>query len=127
VRQYSAKLLFQWRPVRSGRSRKRRVCEERIVTFASRSPEAALGKANRLAASENRVERHGDLTLHFEFIGVLQLVELVGEDPDPRVREVWWEHVERVSPSERRAQLIPRPNQLHALRKKFPRGRLRVG
>ena len=63
--QYSAKLLFQWRPVRNGRSRKRRVCEERIVTFAARSPEAALRKANRHGSSENRLERHGDVKLHF--------------------------------------------------------------
>jgi len=113
--------------VRNGKSRKRRVCEERIITFAARSPEAALQKANRVASSENRVERHGELRLYFEFIGVLQLVELVGEDPDPQIREVWWEHVERVSPSERKAKLIPRPSQLHALRKQFPKQRLRVG
>jgi hypothetical protein len=127
VRQYSAKLLFQWRPVRHGKSRRRRVCEERIITFAARSPEAALRKAMRVASSENRVEHHETLRLHFEFVGVLQLVDLVGEEPDPQIREVWWELVERLSPSERRAKLIPRPSQLLALRKRVPKRRLRVG
>ena len=127
MQQYSAKLLFQWRPVRNERTRKRRACEERIITFAARSPKAALQKANRVATSENYAERHGELRLYFEFVGVLQLVELVGAETDPHVREVWWEYVERLSPSERKAKLIPRPSQLQALREEFPRSRLRVG
>jgi hypothetical protein len=66
MRQYSAKLLFQWRPVRSGKSRKRRVCEERIVTFSAKSAQFALSKAKKYGNDEEFKEDHDECIVFFE-------------------------------------------------------------
>lgn len=123
MRQYSAKLLFQWRPVRNGRSRKRRVCEERIVTFAARSPKTALSKAKRIGTSEQFTDSRDGVSIFFEFVGVLQLMDVSLSYEEG---EVWWELVERVQPSERRSSLIPPERELDALRRDVPKGRSRL-
>lgn len=120
MNQYSAKLLFQWRPVRNGKSRKRRVCEERIVTFPARSPKSALSKAKRIGRSEEFTDSRDGADIFFEFVGVLELMDVsISYDEG----EVWWELVERVQPSERRASLIPPEHELEALRKDLPNRR----
>jgi hypothetical protein len=52
--------------------------------------------------------------VHFEFVGVLDLLELGVEcDAD----EVWYDIVERVRPMERRHAILPKENDLSALRR----------
>jgi hypothetical protein len=102
--------LFQWRVLRGLRVNQRRVCEERIVTFRAASPEAALARATRLGKEgEYREERDGK-RIHFEFVGVLQLMDLLVDDPI----EVWWELRERLRPMERRRRLLPAKRNLYA-------------
>src|SRR5438045_8906807 len=44
---YAAKLLFQFRMEDNGQSRRRRLCEERIVLFTARSDREAITRAKR--------------------------------------------------------------------------------
>lgn len=119
MKRYGAKLLFQWRPERDGRSRRRRVCEERIVVVKAASEESALRKAKRLGVrAEFDHPAHGRSRGHvfFEFVGVLALVSLIDDD------EVWYSLMEMMEPMERREQIIPPDEQLlSAGRKPGPR------
>ncbi len=124
-RQFSAKLLLQFR-VRWGRSsNQRRVCEERVVTFKARSAESAWKTANRLGnAADFKYRNHAGSTVHFEFVGIMELLELGVERSGPE--EVWYDIVERVKPSERKSLFIPRKQDLQAfagisLRQRAPR------
>jgi hypothetical protein len=118
LRQYSAKLLFQFRPVRKGVSPKHRLCEERIVTFAARSPKSALSKAKRYGKSEEFTSSQSDVRVHFEFVGLLELLDVTNSYS---AGEVWYDLVERVQPRERRSRIIPPEHELDALTKSGPR------
>lgn len=123
MNQYSAKLLFQWRPLRRGISRKRRVCEERIVTFSARSGKAALSKAKKIGIKGQYTERKEDGKVFFEFVGVLELKDIsIGYSEG----EVWYEIREMVEPMERRRNIVPNESNLDALKSSAPdnRGRL---
>lgn len=123
MNQYSAKLLFQWRPVRNGDSRKRRVCELRIVTFQSVNPDSALKRAKEIGTSEEYFEEKPDGKVAFEFVGVMELKDISTGFPDG---EVWSELVEMIEPMERQEKLIPDESELDAMKKAAPsmRGRL---
>lgn len=123
MNQYSAKLLFQWRPVRNGNSRKRRVCEVRIVTYQAASATSALKKAKKIGKDEEYTEKKTDGEIAFEFVGVMELKEISTAFSEG---EVWSELVEMVEPMERQKQLIPDESVLDAMRKIAPskRGRL---
>ena len=111
---FSAKLLFQWRVVVDGDSKKRRLCEERIITFKSLKPRSALVEAKRRGVAACRSFKNSDgHPVHFEFVGVMDLLCL---DPECRSDEVWYRLAERVNPMERRGKLIPKDDQLNALR-----------
>src|SRR5512139_3080735 len=94
MKRYAAKLFFQFRRSNSKREHQRRLCEERIVLFLAPNGPAALRAAKRRGKLDEHVlpGRHGQV--HFEFIGVLDLLELGAESEDD---EVWWEFVERLS------------------------------
>lgn len=121
---YSVKLLFQFRTVRHGKSNTRRICEERILSFESDSPALALKIAKERGLKEEHSYQLNDKDVHFEFIGVEELIALgVEADPD----EVWWQLVERVRPMERRQHFIPDEQELSALRTKTKtHGRLKL-
>jgi hypothetical protein len=109
TKRFSAKLLFQWRPERDGVSRRRRVCEERIVVVQAASERAALRKAKQIGArGEFDHPAYGRRGGHvfFEFIGVLALVKLIDED------EVWYSLMEMIEPMERRGSIIPSDDDL---------------
>jgi hypothetical protein len=110
---YAAKLLFQFRVIVNGDSGKRRLCEERIVVLEANPAKAALKKAKAKGKSGEHSYKNTDGNkVRFEFIGVMELLEL---DPACRDDEVWYDIVERVSPSERRDKLIPPEAQLNAI------------
>lgn len=102
---FAAKLLFQFRVVIDGNSGKRRICEERIVVFQSRSYKQALVAAKRKGkAAQYRFANDEGIPVYFEFVGVLDLLELgieCGEE------EVWYDIVERLQPMERKSKFIP--------------------
>jgi hypothetical protein len=111
---YSAKLLFQFRVVIHGDSGKRRLCEERIITFLAAHARAALAEAKRRGKSACHRYRNSDGCLvHFEFIGVMELLCL---DPACEPEEVWYQITERVRPMEQRKRLIPDERRLNAIR-----------
>jgi hypothetical protein len=114
ARRYSARLLFQFRVVIQGNAAKRRLCEERIITFAAAHARAALREAKKRgrAACYNYKNSNG-CPVHFEFVGVLELLCL---GPECNTDEVWYHIVERVTPMERRAILIPPEEKLNAIR-----------
>jgi hypothetical protein len=114
VGRYAAKLLFQFRVTVDGSSRIRRLCEERIVTFPATYGRAALREAKRLghAAQHHYKNTYGN-PVHFEFVGVMELLRL---KPACDGDEVWYEITQRVRPMERRAFIIQRESQLSAIR-----------
>ena len=110
---FSARLLFQFRIVASNAPR-RRLCEERIITFTATHARAALAEARRRGRAGRLVFKNSDGDrIVFEFIGVMELLCL---DPVCDPDEVWFRIVERVTPMERRKSLIPPEHQLNALR-----------
>jgi len=111
---YAAKLLFQFRVMVAGSPGVRRLCEERIITLSARHGQAALQEAKRRgrAAQDRYKNIHGD-PVHFELIGVLELLRL---DPVCEADEVWYELTERVRPLERRASILPPSSRLSAIR-----------
>ena len=115
MNKYSAKLLFQWRPVRKGVSRKRRVCEERIIVIEAVSAREALKKVKKIGKKEEYNETNDGIKIFFEFIGVQELKDISLSFSDG---EVWYELREMVNPMERKSKLIPKENKLDALRKK---------
>jgi len=113
MNRFAAKLLFQFRIAKGGKSNQRRTCEERIVLLESRSAEAAYQRA--VALGKNRQFSYDALPgtkVHVEFVGVLDLLRLdVACEPD----EVWYDIVEILRPKERARRLIPPKAKLDAL------------
>lgn len=111
---YAAKLLFQFRVMVDSSPGVRRTCEERIVTFSAAHGRAALREAKRRGrAAKHRYKNSEGNAVHFEFIGVLELLRL---DPACEADEVWYDITERVRPMERRVSVIPPESQLSAIR-----------
>ncbi len=111
---YAAKLLFQYRVMVDGSPGARRLCEERIITISATHGQAALQEAKRRGRTAQHRYKSGDGNpVHFEFIGVMELLRL---DPACDDDEVWYEIKERVRPSERRASIIPPESSLSAIR-----------
>lgn len=111
---YSAKLLFQYRVMVGGLAVSRRLCEERIITFPSSYGRAALREAKRRGrAAQHSYTNVKGSPVHFEFVGVMELICVQSAcDAD----EVWYEMPERDRPMERRRKFIPPESQLHAIR-----------
>ena len=113
ARDYSAKLLFQFRVVAGRASNARRVCEECIVTFKASSAEEAWKRAQRLGSvHEFEYQNDSGGTVHFEYVGIMELLHLGVERSGPE--EVWYDIVERLKPSERKSTLVPRKRDLQA-------------
>jgi len=111
---FAAKLLFQFRVMVDGSPGVRRTCEERIVTFPATHGQAALREAKRRGrAAQHRYKNNEGNPVHFDFVGVLELLRL---DPACDGDEVWYEITDRVRPMERRASIIPAESQLSAIR-----------
>lgn len=111
MKRYAARLLFQFRKVRNGTSDARRLCEHRIIVTEARSPSAALNKMEARGRDEETDYEQDGVQVFLEFVGVSELIELgVSLEDD----EVWWEFFEALRPKERRADLIPKPEELRA-------------
>ena len=114
MNRYAAKLLFQFRVDVGGDSGKRRTCEERIVVVEARSAASALAEVKRKAkVAEHDYENSNSNRVFFEFVGVMDLLELGAEcDAD----EVWYDICKRLLPMERRDVFIPPEAELNAIR-----------
>jgi hypothetical protein len=113
MKRYSAKLLFQFRVTIGGDSGKMRICEERIIVMKAATAKRALAQAKQKGKkSEYAYSNDEGNPVHFEFIGVMELLELGIECAED---EVWYDIVDRLCPSERRDKLIPPESQLNAI------------
>jgi hypothetical protein len=111
---YAAKLLFQFRVVVDGSPGIRRLCEERIVTFSAAHGREALREAKRRGrAAQHHYKNNEGNPVHFEFVGVMELLRL---DPACEADEAWYEITERVRPMERRASILQPERRLSAIR-----------
>ena len=112
MHRYAAKLLFQFRVDVDGAPGKRRICEERIVNFRSKSHDEALRSAKRRGRkSESSYDNSDGNRVTFEFIGVMDLMTLGVEAAED---EVWYDIRERLMPMERREKIIPSEAELIA-------------
>jgi hypothetical protein len=100
---YAAKLLFQFRVGRSEDS-KFRTCEERIVIVNAKTMTQAYRSAERVGRQgQTRYKNDEGEQVHFEYIGVLDLMELGIEAEE---NEVWYEVKTLLQPMERKNKLI---------------------
>jgi hypothetical protein len=106
---YSAKILFQWRPIKNGISRKRRVCEERIYLYTASSHEEAYEIAVNYGNEEEFEEIFEKSKVKFEFIGILGIQDVSISSSEG---EVWSEIKEMILPAERKDKIIPKKEDL---------------
>ena len=108
MKRFAAKLLFDWCPDPVTGSRSRRLFEERIIVFRSRSARSALATAKRRGGEG---ELRADSGHKLRFVGLVQLMELgveCGSD------EVWWEfRRRRMTIGEARARLLSSAKELY--------------
>lgn len=110
---YAAKLLFQFRVGPASQSGVR-LCEERIVMLSARSPDEAYRKAEKLGAKGKLSYLNDEgQPVHFEFVGIVELIHLGPECTD---EQVWYEIKRMSRPMERRKALIPSKDRLAAFR-----------
>lgn len=114
MKRYSAKILFQYRPdFGNGQTDVMRLCEERIIVIGAPSAATALKKVKSYGKRAGFVGKaEAGNPIHFEFVGVLDLLEL---GPECGPEEVWYDIVTKKLPSERRDRLIPPESALNAI------------
>lgn len=111
---FAAKLLFQFRVEDESGSNTMRLCEERILVLHAADARDALAQARRRGeAGQNRYANDEGATVHFEFVGVLDLLHLGSECEED---EVWYNIVRRKLPMERAGEIVPAEDQLNAIR-----------
>ena len=111
---FSVKLLFQFRVESLGASNVMRLCEERIILLNAKSGRSALVAAKRRGkASEHSYKNDAGATVHFEFVGVLDLLHLGVEC---EADEVWYNITQRKLPKERASKILPSESSLSAIR-----------
>jgi hypothetical protein len=114
MKRYAAKLMFQFRVTIDGDPGKRRLCEQRIIAFEAGSARRALAFAKRKGrAAQFHYSNSDDNPVHFEFIGVMDLLCLGLECEED---EVWYDIVEHLLPKERKGKFIPPECELNAIR-----------
>ncbi len=110
---FAAKLLFQFRVVANGKSNKMRTCEERLVVIHADTAESALSKAKaRGRAAQHGYKNHDGNKVHFEFVGVMDLLHLGSECEKD---EVWYDITVRKEPKERAKSILPPISKLNAI------------
>ena len=89
------------------------MCEETIIVINAVSARKALALAKKRGKEKQHDYMNGDGNpVHFEFVGIL---ELLGLDPECEPDEVWYDMRLRMLPFERTASLIPRESSLNAI------------
>ncbi len=102
---YAAKLLFIWSPDPVTNSPRRRLCEERIVVYRSRSARDAVRKAKAMGRTEQLRFESGHC---LRFAGILQCMALDSDD----ATEAWWEFHRRSNPESWARKHTPRESAL---------------
>ena len=110
---FAAYLLFQFKTVTNGVVNKKRICEERIYHIYAVSANKAYLRANQIGKDEEFSYQDGDKVISFEFIGIIDLIELSDLDDN---NIVWSRFVEKVFPMERKDKIIPNKEKLTVLK-----------
>lgn len=104
-KRFAAKLLFQYR-VGAASSSQFRTCEERTVLLEANSEVHAFEAAMKIGrAAQTKYQNDEGETVHFECVGVVDLLELGIECED---NEVWYEVKTLLRPMERKSRLVLR-------------------
>lgn len=91
-----------------------RLCEERIVVLRAETARKALAMAKRRGKrAEFRRRNDAGGMVHFEFVGIMDLLHLGIECEDD---EVWYDITQRKLPMERAAEILPPEHELDAIR-----------
>jgi predicted alpha/beta hydrolase len=115
-KRYAAMLLFQFRVMVAGNPGIRRICERRLINFRAANGPKALTEAKRRGRAAQHSYRNSDGNrVHFDFVGVQDLLCLGIEC---EADEVWYDIVQLVKPMERKKKLIPQESTLTAIRNK---------
>lgn len=110
---YTAMLLFQFRVVCNGVSNRRRLCEKRLILLEAQDGREALKIAQQRGSQSEHCYANSDGNqVHFEFVGVLDLLHLGVEC---EADEVWYQICEIMEPDTRRSKLIPDEQTLQAI------------
>ena len=106
-------LLFQYRVIVGGKSSLMRTCEKRIVVLTAVSARAALMAAKRRGKAAKFSYKNSDNNpVHFEFIGILDLLKLGAEC---EADEVWYDIITLKRPKERAKSILPPERKLNAI------------
>ncbi len=114
MRKFAIYLLFQFKTIENNTINKRRVCEERIYHIESETPDIAYEKAKELGLQEEFSYIEDKVKINFDFIGIIDLVELSILEDD---NLVWSRFVEKVNPMERKEKIIPLKENLTIFKK----------
>jgi len=106
---FAAFLLFQFKTTTNDIINKKRICEERIYNINTTSSEDAYLKANQIGKEEEFSYNDEEKLINFEFIGIVDLIELSDIDDE---NLVWSRFQEKVNPMERKSKLIPKKEKL---------------
>jgi hypothetical protein len=91
-----------------------RTCEKRLIVFAADSAKTALARAKRRGKESEHSYENGDGNpVHFEFVGVLDLLRIGVECEED---EVWYDIVGLKQPMERAKKILPPEHKLTAIR-----------
>lgn len=113
-RRYAAKLLFQFRVIVNGESSQFRTVEEIIVLIKTDCAKSALNKVKYSAKNKEFSYLNNDgNTVFYEFIGVIDLIQLGIECEK---NEVWYEIKTKLKPLENKKKFIPEEQDLSAIK-----------
>jgi hypothetical protein len=113
MRKFAVFLLFQFQTIKNDTINKKRICEERIYHIESETSELAYTKAKEIGIKEEFSYIENNIQVHFQFIGIIELIELSIYD-DKNL--VWSNFIEKVNPMERKNRIIPLKNKLAIFR-----------
>ena len=103
-------LFFQFRVVAKNVSNKRRTCEKRIILLEAASNRDAYEKGEKRGINSEYSYKNDDgNNVYFEFIGIMDMIELGDECDDD---EVWYDIRDYIQPLERSSILLPEKNEL---------------
>ncbi len=106
---YACTLLFRYR---KNKQQKKFLCDERMFHMKGKSPSLIYKACIKRGKDEEYILPMGNCNWAYEFVGVLEIVELaLGRKPD----EVWHRFSERMNPERR----IPLKTKLSAYQAKL--------
>ena len=114
-RTYTAKILWQFRVQKGDESKKRRVCEERIVTFRRKNAEQAYKKIKKYARDQESSyceDSANGVFVYTELVGIMDFFELTDWDDEEEFKEVWYDLYDKFIPLERKEKLVPEKVEL---------------